>query len=178
MVGRCVVGLALLGLFGAGCAPAAKREPPLEESISSQSTVPPALKANLSTILREGTELELVSLHQGFLKCATGLEHFREFWQLDSTKVTDEKVREELVSALERAATDPTIASKCFEPRHAIRVNHEGATYDLAISFECEKVRAYKGKDLISEFLVGNRHQPPFDKVLTEARVKVAEKPK
>jgi len=92
--------------------------------------------------------------------------------------VTDEKVREELVSALERAATDPTIASKCFEPRHAIRVNHEGATYDLAISFECEKVRAYKGKDLISEFLVGNRHQPPFDKVLTEARVKLAEKPK
>lgn len=180
MVGRCVIGLALLGLLGAGCAPSPESKSPREESVSTPNKPPPPLKANLSTILREGTDFELISIRPGPVRREEGesVELFRKYRRLGSTKVTDNKIREDLVVALERAASEMATPYMCFKPRHAIRVKYREATYDVVICFECEQAYAKKGEEMLVEFLVSPRHQDSFDKVLFGAGVPLAERPK
>lgn len=143
-------------------------------------TKPAPLPDSLSTVLRESTEFELFSIepHPWRELDETSPNSFRRREVLGSTKVVDLGVRNHLVTTLERARPEGEAGIKCFSPRHAIRATYNAEVYEFLICFECEQVRAYKGKDLISEFLVGNRHQPPFDKVLTDAGVKLAVKPK
>ena len=103
---------------------------------------------------------------------------FRKYRRLGSTKVTDNKIREDLVVALERAASEMATPYMCFNPRHAIRVKYREATYDVVICFECEQAYAKKGEEMLVEFLVSPRHQDSFDKVLFGAGVPLAERPK
>jgi hypothetical protein len=61
----------------------------------------------------------------------------------------------------------------CFDPRHAIRVQHEGKSIYLLICFECEQVYVYVGDELDRDkwFPIKASAQPVFDEVLKAAGV-------
>src|SRR5262245_57933232 len=98
----------------------------------------PALSA-----LEKGDKFELYSLDPRPTE-GEPPNAFYEWENLGSTKVTKADVRKKLVAALKKAAADNDgIAAGCFNPRHAIRVVHEGKTIDLVICFECLSVTVY-----------------------------------
>lgn len=136
---------------------------------------PAPLPNSLSTILRGSSEFELLSIgpypHEGEPLPESKL--FRRYRIHGSTKITDGRTKGYLITTLERAVPEGAPGA-CFEPRHGIRATYKGEVYDLLICFSCGHVNALKGEVKISEFLVGHRHQAPFDKVLTDAGVKLA----
>lgn len=136
---------------------------------------PAPLPNSLSTILRDSSEFELFSIepypYEG--EPLPDNKLFRRHRILGSTKIADGRTKGHLVTTLERAVPEGRPGA-CFQPRHGIRATYEGEVYDLLICFSCGHVNALKGEKMISEFLVGRRFQAPFDKVLTDAGVKLA----
>jgi hypothetical protein len=67
----------------------------------------------------------------------------------------------------------PSWMAKCFWPRHAIRVNNNGKSYDFVICFECyqfsSSASATSGNQPISP-----EAQPTFDAILKNASVPLA----
>jgi hypothetical protein len=92
--------------------------------------------------------------------------------------VKNRAARTKLIEALRQGIADNTgIAAACFNPRHGIRARAEGKTLDLVISFECLSMQIYlDGKK--SSALTADTPQETFDKILKEAGVRLANKPK
>jgi hypothetical protein len=91
---------------------------------------------------------------------------------LGKTTVKDAETRKKLLAALEKGiAENKGEVAGCFNPRHGIRVTHDGKTYDLVICFECFSAEVYDGDKKDGSFLVTNSPQPAFNKVLTDAKV-------
>ena len=80
--------------------------------------------------------------------------------------------RKKLVAAFEKGIedSDGTIAA-CFNPRHAMRVTHNGKTPDFVICFECVQVYVFLGKEHMKTLLTTGSPQAAFDRVLKEAKV-------
>lgn len=175
MVGRCVIGLALLGLLGAGCAPSPESKSTPKFEIRQEE-----LPAIIETALVEGTEYELFSL--GYL----GKEESKKQrkmghnYALGSTKIKSPELRQELTAAFLDAAYISIGSLTACEPtfRHGIRVKYQGSNFDLLICFECSKGAAVHNGEYLHSFQINKKPEPLFDKVLTEAGVPLAEKPK
>ena len=176
MVGRCVVGLALLGLFGAGCKKAAPAPDPFAYIKESQKELPEII----GVALKEGTDFELFSL--GSLGKEESKKQRKMGYEpvLGSTKIKSPELREELTTAFLDAAYINTASFTACDPnfRHAIRVKYQGSNFDLLICFECSKGAARHKDEYLHSFQINGKPEPLFDKVLTEAGVKLAEKPK
>jgi hypothetical protein len=158
MVGRCVVGLALLGLLGAGC----KRT---------------ALPEELSQALREGTEFELISIEPKDNQEIDSPNRIDGNLILGRTAVTDKETRDALVSAIEESAapTGEEVAACLFLPRHVVRLEHKGEVYDFIICFQCVGLKVKKGGQSAASFMFDRKHKDLFNKVLTDANVKLAD---
>jgi hypothetical protein len=106
-------------------------------------------------------------------------DHFRGWKVLGRTEVKDKATRERIVAALTKGiAENKGNLARCFNPRHGISATQGGTTVDLVICFECLQIRvAVNGKDgpLV---LVTESPEPVFDKVLKDAGVPLAPKPK
>ena len=69
---------------------------------------------------------------------------------------------------------DQKVAAGCFRPRHGIRVQLDGKSYDFVICFECVQVLIYGGKAKENAgFHVSKSPSDVFNKSLTEAKVKL-----
>jgi len=102
--------------------------------------------------------------------------NFHDWAILGSTEVDKADVRKRLVAALKKAAAENEgIAAGCFNPRHGIRVIHGGKTYDLVICFECYSVIVYIDDVRKESFLITDSALDTFNKVLTDAKVKLPE---
>ncbi len=158
MVGRCVVVLALLGLLGVGC----KRT---------------ALPGELSQALREGTEFELISIEPKDNQEIDSPDRIDGNLILGRTAVTDKATRNALVSAIEESAapTGEEVAACLFLPRHVVRLKHKGEVYDFIICFQCVGLKVRKGGQSAANFMFDRKHKDLFNKVLTDANVKLAD---
>ncbi|HKB04371.1 MAG TPA: hypothetical protein VKD90_19260 [Gemmataceae bacterium] len=161
MHARFTTSLALLALLVVG--PAARAE-------DKQNKIPDDLRA----ILEKADQFELLSLNPREPD-AKPKDGFHGWEVLGKTTVKDADTRKNLVAALQKgvAESDGTVA-RCFNPRHGIRVTHDGKTTDLVICFECLQVKAFAG-DRRHDFLVTRSPQPAFDAVLKEAKVPLPE---
>lgn len=106
-------------------------------------------------------------------------EAFHGWHVLGKTTVKDAEVRQKFVAAfLKGVAENEGIAAGCFNPRHGIRMVHDGQTIDLVICFECYQVAEYIGDKRAPGCLITASPQPTFDGVLKDAKVPLPEKRK
>jgi hypothetical protein len=135
-------------------------------------TIPNELQA----MLEKAEQFELLSLSPD-PRQKEGKDTFHDWKVLGKTTVKDADARKKLVAAFKKGVEENKgIAAKCFNPRHGIRVTHDGKTADFVICFECYQVKAFAG-DQKSDFLITNSPQSAFDAVLKEAKVPLPEKP-
>jgi hypothetical protein len=96
---------------------------------------------------------------------------------LGQTVVADVTMRDRLNEALQAGVRGSEGRVKsCFNPRHGIRVTHDGVTTDFVICFECRQVQVWRGNQQIAFFLVSDSPQTVFDEVLKSAGVPLAPK--
>jgi len=73
------------------------------------------------------------------------------------------------------AAPAPNAVAMCFNPRHGVRVQANGHTYDFVVCFECEQTQVFKdsASDPIATFYYKGR-QADWDTMLSAANVPLA----
>ena len=131
---------------------------------------------DLKTMLEKADKFELLSLNPEHLK-EKPADGFHGWAVLGRTTVKDADVRKTLLEAFEKGVKENEgIVARCFNPRHGIRVTHDGKTADFVICFECYQVKAFVGDRDAKDFLVTGSPQPAFDKVLTDAKVPLPKK--
>ena len=125
---------------------------------------------DLRAALEKADQFELLSLSPDEPK-EKPKDGFHGWQVLGKTTVQDAETRKRLLAALEKGVADNKgVVARCFNPRHGIRVTHEGKTADFVICFECFQVKAFAG-DKPASFLVTDSPQPAFDQVLKDAKV-------
>src|SRR5262249_39270121 len=131
------------------------------------------IPADARTILEKAEQLEVLSLDPAGNK-EKAKELFHTYPVLGKVIVKDEKTRKALVAALDTGAKENEgKIGKCFIPRHGIRATVDGKTLELVICFQCLQVHGYIGEKQNANFLISKSPQPTFDKVLTDAGVKL-----
>ena len=84
-----------------------------------------------------------------------------------------------LVEAFEKGVAEyKGSGSKCFVPRHGIRVSHDGKTADFVICFQCQRVRVYATGAAERQILVSDSPAGAFNKALKDAGVALPEQAK
>jgi hypothetical protein len=145
---------------------------------ASADTIPDQLRA----ILEKAEHFELFSLNPTDPLSENKKEPKETFhgWEvLGKTTVKDAETRKKLVDAFEKGVADNKGPhANCFDPRHGIRVTHDGKTADFVICFECRHVHAIVGDQPAKAFLITDSPEAAFDSVLKEAKVFLAPKPK
>jgi hypothetical protein len=73
------------------------------------------------------------------------------------------------------ATPKPEALEMCFNPRHGIRINADGHTYDFVVCFECKQAKVFKdsSEEPIAN-LYYNGSQRSWDKLLSSGKVPVA----
>jgi hypothetical protein len=151
----------LLGLFAVG---------PAARAADKENKIPD----NLRAMLEKADQFELFSLSPDELK-EKPKDGFHGWKVLGKTTVKDAETRQKLLAALQKGVADSDgSVARCFNPRHGIRVTHDGKTADFIICFECLQVKAFAG-DKSHDFLTTRSPQPAFDTVLKEAKVPLPE---
>lgn len=157
-VKRCWPALALLLLVTAD-SPAVEPDPHL-------------FPTDAKAILQGAKEIELFSIDPNRSE-EKAIEEFQGRRVLGKTVIKEEKARKAFVAALEKGVTEYKGGpAKCFNPRHGIRVKHDGKTVDFVICFECYQVRALYG-DEGQSFLVSRSPAELFNKILKDAGVEL-----
>ena len=133
---------------------------------------------DLRAILEKSEQFELLSLSPELLQ-EKPKDGFHGWKVLGTTTVKDAETRQKLVVAFKKGVEENKgVAAACFQPRHGIRVTHDGKTVEFVICFECFHVRAFAGDKDRKGFFITNSPQAAFDGVLKEAKVPLPEKPK
>ena len=133
---------------------------------------------HLQTILENAEQFDLLSLDPKDSK-EKPKNNFHGWRVLGKTTVRDAETRKKLLAAFKKGvAENKGEVARCFNPRHGIRVTHDGKILDFVICFECYQVHAFAGDKQDKSFLVTDSPQATFDNVLKEANVPMAEKPK
>lgn len=135
-----------------------------------------ALPEELSQALREGTEFELISIEPKDNQEIDSPNRIDGNLILGRTAVTDKETRDALVHAIEESAIPMDGSVACLiKPRHVVRVKHNGEVYDFIICFQCKIMQLWKRGKFDSEFVFDRKHKDLFNKVLTDANVKLAD---
>jgi hypothetical protein len=129
------------------------------------------------TALEQAQEFELLSLDPKHRDESAPTEFYRRR-VVGKTTIKDAATRNRLLGAFDasvRADKDKTGAG-CFNPRHAIRVQHSGKTFYLVICFHCANVYIYADDDLEHQDYIQTDMSPlsVFDEVLKAAKVPLA----
>jgi hypothetical protein len=132
----------------------------------------------LQAILEKAEQFELLSLSPDRPQ-EKPRDAFHDWKILGKTTVKDAEARQKLVAAFKKGVEDNKgIAAACFNPRHGIRVTHDGKTSDFVICFECYQVQVFVGDKQEKGFLITDSPTSAFDGILKEANIPLAEKPK
>jgi len=129
------------------------------------------LPVEVVKVLEKAGELEVYSLSGDREKGKDGLRGFKV---LGKTTVKGEAAGK-LVAVVKKGVEEGGDGARCFIPRHAIRATHDGKTVDLVICFECHWVYVYTGDaDEPEELTIADSPHKPLDKILTDAKIKLA----
>jgi hypothetical protein len=135
------------------------------------------LKEPAKSGLEQATELELVSLHPYMPE---GVSSFDQREVLGVVRISDAKTRQLLLSALDKDVRkwEEEWGSECFDPRHAIRFEHEGKKYSVVICFDCNNIVVYvdgKYQPQLNFFTAGSPVTlQVFNALLTAGKVPLA----
>jgi hypothetical protein len=135
------------------------------------------IPADARTILEKAETFELLSLEPKRLK-EVPKDSFHGWKVLGKETIDIPEIRKKLVDALEKGVAenqDKGIVVKCFNPRHGIRVKHNGKAADFVICFECLQVKVYVDGGAEQTFLVSSSPAETFNKVLKDAGVALPE---
>ena len=144
------------------------------EGLENENKIPDELRA----ILEKTEQFELLSLSPATQKDEIK-DSFHGWKILGKTTVKDAETRKKVVAAFKKGVEDNKGGPAfCFNPRHGIRISHDGKTTDLVVCFECSQVQVFVGNELIWSFWPENSPANTFDEVLKAAKVPLAEMPK
>jgi hypothetical protein len=128
-------------------------------------------------ILEKASQFELLSIGHGPTP-KNPTEDFHGWPVIGKTTVKDPDTRNRLVAALDKGVEENKGDSmKCFNPRHGIRVTHDGKTADFVICFECFQVMVYVTGEKEQRFLITASPAPVFNQTLQQAKVPLASEP-
>lgn len=140
----------------------------IDRSNSSRNRIP----IEASDALRDGHSFELLSLDPTQRNGNSDAESFHNWVVLGVAPISDASIRAELLDALDAGvAENDGIVAACFDPRHGIRVVHNGKLYEFVICFECYAARWYTDGDQNKGFLTTGRPQQIFDRVLIDVGI-------
>jgi hypothetical protein len=163
MLRYCSVEFTLLALFLVGASTSAGEK---------DNKIPNDLQA----LLEKAEQIELWSLSPERPK-EKPADAFHGWKVLGKTTVKDAEARKKLVAAFKKGVEENKgKVADCFNPRHGIRVTHDGKTADFVICFECYQVQVFVADKEEKGFLIMASPQAAFDHVLKEAKVPLAEK--
>ncbi|HKQ72969.1 MAG TPA: hypothetical protein VJ810_04520 [Blastocatellia bacterium] len=130
-----------------------------------------------SAILKNATQFELLSIgHHPSPENST--ERFQGWPVIGKTMIADPNARNRLIAAMEKGVKENKGDSmKCFNPRHGIRVTHEGMTADFLICFECFQVMVYVTGEKEQRVLITDSPASVFNQTLQNAKVPLAQEP-
>jgi hypothetical protein len=130
-----------------------------------------------SAILKKASQFELLSIgHYPSPENPTG--DFHGWPVIGRTTIKDLNARKRLVAALEKGVEENKgEVMKCFNPRHGIRVTHDGMTADFLICFECFQVMVYIAGEKEQRVLITDYPAPVFNQALQQAKVPLASEP-
>jgi hypothetical protein len=135
------------------------------------------IPADVKTALDKAETFELYSLDPGPGEKEDVKNGFHAWHVLGKTTIKKADTRKEVIAALAKGVeANKGEAAKCFDPRHGIRVVHDGKTIDLVICFRCLQVQVFHGDKRSDDFLTTASPQETFDKVLKTAGVPLAPK--
>ncbi len=133
------------------------------------------LSDSARAIVEKAEQIELLSLDPAFLK-ELPKNAFGRWRVLGQTVVKDAELRKKILAGLDKGAEESNgEVALCFNPRHGLRATHAGKTVELSICFECFQVQVYVG-DKREGYLTSGSPEKLLDKILTDAKVPLAEK--
>lgn len=147
------------------------------ENTSWNGKLADKIPGQVRTALEKANEFELLSLDPEVPDPDHPKDEDRRK-SFGGTLVTNASTRAKILAALDAgASSDKASPAFCFEPRHAIRVQHAGKNYLIIICFECNRAKVYID-DMPAEtgFDTTNSPEPVFDEVLRAAGVPLAKK--
>jgi hypothetical protein len=129
--------------------------------------------------LLHGKNVELFSLDPAHREEGYPKEFYRRR-VLGKTSVSETDTRRLLASVndavAEEAKPKATSGAACFDPRHAIRVQHDGKMFYVLICFECHHVYVYVNDELRDKlyFPISDSPLVAFNDVLKKAGLPLA----
>lgn len=133
------------------------------------------MPAEATAALRTGIDFELLSLDPSYLDRDQRPTDFHNWDVLGSTAVSQFD-RSQLVDALIASVPESVGAiAACFNPRHGIRVTHDGKQFDFVICFECLQIYWYTDDEKNPKILTSGSPLKLFNDVLTDASIPVAD---
>ncbi len=136
------------------------------------------LPIEASTALRNATTFELFSLDPTRRNEESEGPAFHDWTILGSVEVPDNTTRSTLIEAIEAGvAQHREMVATCFDPRHGIRVMHDGKKHDFVICFHCYQCRWYIDDERVKGFLLSRSPQSIFDRVLRNTSITLAPPP-
>jgi hypothetical protein len=163
-----------------------EREPPLFEvslkhwfqlAYRWDGSLDERLPEPAKSALEQAEELELISLDPR--KPAKGEDTTHTFHRrkiLGTTRITDTETRRFLLAALNYGLREASEGAECFEPRHCIRVKHQGKVIEVVICFACDLGAVYidgkLGPDF--QFVIDESPRTVFDGLLSAGRIQIA----
>jgi hypothetical protein len=137
------------------------------------------IPAEFGKALAKAETLDLYSLDPS-VPVKKGDADFHRWKVLGKTAVTKVALAK-LVAALKKGAAEANqnVSAGCFRPRHGIRVQRDGKSYDFVICFECVVVMLYKDKEEKSDrgFHVSRTPAGMFNTILKDAKVQLPAQP-
>ena len=100
-------------------------------------------------------------------------EEFHGYPVLGKVDISTESDRQSLVTALNQGIAEGSEMSKCFWPRHGIRMVSGGETKDYVICFECLQFALHSGENK-DTYAISTTPQSVFNQYLTDAGVELA----
>lgn len=123
-------------------------------------------------VLEKAGELEVYSLDSA--QQEKGNEGWHGVKVLGKTTVKGEDAAK-VAASVKKGVEEGGRGARCFIPRHGIRATYDGKTVELVICFECSWIHVYAGDANKPQVLTisGSPHKP-LDKILTDAKIKLA----
>jgi hypothetical protein len=122
----------------------------------------------------DGTKLHMEPEARGFAK---DKELLYECPVLGRVEITDPALRREVIAAVKRDIRNPySPQSKCFWPRHVLRIVKGGRTDDVVICLQCHGYEVHRdGAPRVGPTPnIGESSKPLLNTILTDAGVPIA----
>ena len=164
-------------LVMAGCSNRS-RDPSFQLAADWDGSLHSAIPEPIRTALLKATDFELCSLDSKYRDEAQPKE-FERRKVIGKTVVSDANTRQRLLATINRGVAEAVDAKgpKCFDPRHAIRVTHDGKSFYILICFECNRVYTYVDEklDRTLYFPISESPLVTFNSLLSERGLHLAE---